>query len=333
MIFSRSNLFICCRVPIHRVVLIAASQYFSALFGPNFEGSDYSEFILEEFDGQTLQAIVNFCYSGYVELTQANVDKLIAAASKFQIDLLEEKCWLFRSDTLDASNAMNVLSIADKFSKPDLRERALTTICENLDNIPPTQVKQLDYELLLDLMKSDNHHAKEETIFKRLLDWHEHSEVERCKFMPELLKHIRFTHISERFLSESVTPIYEKFNCSQLVNAESQRRSLQPSMYIRSQRVWPQPHRTIYSVFSTFEMHESVRNSLIYVEKYNSHLNSFEEVGNYSLGNYGNFRKVIYKDKLFILGGRLKGKPTSRVSIHNSVFRMYGEEGIDINTM
>lgn len=128
MIFSRSNLFICCRVPIHRVVLIAASQYFSALFGRNFEGSDYSEFILEEFDGQTLQAIVNFCYSGYVELTQANVDKLIAAASKFQIDLLEEKCWLFRSDTLDASNAMNVLSIADKFSKPDLRERALTTI-------------------------------------------------------------------------------------------------------------------------------------------------------------------------------------------------------------
>lgn len=320
MIYLRSVIFICCRIPIHRVVLIAASQYFSVLFGPNFVDSDYSEFILEEFDGQTVQAIVNFCYSGYVELTQANVDKLIAAASKFQIDLLEEKCWLFRSHTLDAWNATDVLSIADKFSKPDLRERAFTTICENFENIPPTQVKQLDYELLLDLMNSDKHHAKEETIFKRLLDWHEHNEVERRQFMPELLKHIRLTHITERFLSESVTPIYEKFNCSQLVIAESQRRSLQPSMYIRSQRVWPQPHRSIYSVFSTFEMQESVRNSLIYVEKYNSHLNSFEEVVNDSLGNYEYFGKVIYKHKLFILGGRLEGKPISRVSIHNCVF-------------
>lgn len=117
------------RVPIHRVVLTAASKYFLALLGPNFEEGSKTEFVLDDTDGETFKAIVDFCYTGRINLTEENVTKYLAIASSVQFDLLEEKCWQFYAANLIVANSVSTLIVAEKYSNADLRRKAFDLIC------------------------------------------------------------------------------------------------------------------------------------------------------------------------------------------------------------
>lgn len=288
-----------CSIRIHRVVLAAASDYFTA--APIFDGNNYSEFTLDAIDavdGQMIRMIVDFCYSGYIELTEDNVGTLIAVASYYQFDLLAEKCWQYRNDTLVVSNAVDVFLIADKYSNPDLREKAFALVCKN----PPSNFRKLDQRQLGDVLKSDLLEAKEDNLFTMLMDWYECDKEEGGKYMPTLLQHIRLEHITDRFLTENLKPSFENLNCSESLIVELQKRTSNPSMYVRTHRSWP--HRTLYSVFSTFETENEVRVHQIHVERYNSCSNSFDVVLRCEIGEAHSFGMVIHLDKLFFLGGR-----------------------------
>lgn len=192
MFMSNSSI----RYPIHHVILIAASKYFTASLGPYFQEANHDEFILDDTDGETLKMIVDFCYSGRIDLTEENVGNILAIASSVQLDFLEEKCRQYYDDHLNVNNSLATLLIAEKYSYPTLRKRALDYCCEAFELIPSTEIQKFDHSLLEELLKRDNINATEESIFNRLMDWFNHSEVDRAEHMPELIKLIRLKHFS-----------------------------------------------------------------------------------------------------------------------------------------
>lgn len=263
------------------------------MFGSGFEDSKRSEFTLKEVDGGTIKAIVDFCYFGSIELSEENVDEFIAAASFYQFELLEQKCCQFRSAILKASNAVQTLSIADKFNLSDLRQQAFGLVCEMFDTIPSTDVQQIDYRFLEQILSSDNVQASEETIFKGLMDWYAYSKVDREKFMENLLKCIRVKHVSREFLVEKVDAACRQFNCMELVIKEYQRRVLHPASKICS-------HRSL-QLCAVFHDESS---QCIFVEKYNAALKSFEPAAEITLKNRNSFEMVLLENILIVLGGR-----------------------------
>lgn len=203
---SVSNLFI--RFPIHCVVLTAASKYFNASLGPNFQEANREEFILEDTDGETVKKIVDFCYTGRISLTRENVGNILAIASSVQLDFLEDVCRQFFDDNLNLDNSLETLLIADKYSYLVLRERAFRFMCETFESIPSTEVQKFEHTLLEEVLKCNNVNATEEMIFTRLLEWMNKSENERTEHMPELLKLIRLQHFSPQVNSIIIFTIH-----------------------------------------------------------------------------------------------------------------------------
>lgn len=196
-----TNIVFFVRTPIHRNIWTAASKYFSVALGPNFQEGNHNEFVLDDTDGETVKAIVDFCYTGRIDLTDENVTKFLVIASSVEFDLLEEKCCRFYVDKLNVSTLM----VADKYCVADLHQRALDFICGSFERVPTADIQRLDYQLLHKILKCDKIDAREELVFKRLLEWLQNEESERGKHMPELLKLIRLEYIplKVRFLRSS----------------------------------------------------------------------------------------------------------------------------------
>lgn len=52
------------RIPAHRLILCAGSEYFSAMFTSGLRETNQSEVELQYVDGNALNALVQYCYTG-----------------------------------------------------------------------------------------------------------------------------------------------------------------------------------------------------------------------------------------------------------------------------
>lgn len=172
------------RIQIHRAVLTAASKYFSAALGANFLEGSKSEFVLEDTDGETIRAIVDFCYTGRIVLTEESVDKFMAIASSVEVDLLEKQCCRYYADRLSVMNLVDTLMIADKYGNAELHQRALDFVCGAFEMVPTTEIQKLEYRLLFEILKCDKIQANEELVFNRLLEWFQREEGTRSMNIP-----------------------------------------------------------------------------------------------------------------------------------------------------
>lgn len=183
------------RTVIHRAVLTASSKYFAAALGPNFREGSKSEFNLDGIDRAMVKSIVDFCYTGRIDLLEGNVEQFLAIASSREFDLLEEKCWIFYVEKLSITNCINTLMIADKYSNVSLRQKAFDVVCESFETVPEADIQQLEHRLLLEILECDKIQATEECVLQRVLKWFQIDMSEREQHMSELLKLIRLEYI------------------------------------------------------------------------------------------------------------------------------------------
>jgi hypothetical protein len=52
------------RIPAHRLVLSAGSEYFAAMFTSDLREATQNEVVLEGVDGDALSMLVHYCYTG-----------------------------------------------------------------------------------------------------------------------------------------------------------------------------------------------------------------------------------------------------------------------------
>lgn len=131
----------------------------------------YDEFTFDDTDGETLSAIINYCYTGCINLTDGNVKTFIAVASSVELDLLEEKCRRYCAENVCIKNAIEMFKLADKYSFTDLRQTTLDFICRKFKKIPIDEFVKLGHQLMQQVLKCDQLSSPEELIFDRLLEW------------------------------------------------------------------------------------------------------------------------------------------------------------------
>jgi kelch-like protein 1/4/5 len=52
------------RIPAHRLVLSAGSEYFAAMFTSDLREATQNEVVLQDVDGDALWMLVHYCYTG-----------------------------------------------------------------------------------------------------------------------------------------------------------------------------------------------------------------------------------------------------------------------------
>lgn len=197
-----------CEFPAHRIVLAGASRYLQAMFTNGMLESGKTKIDLGGIDPQTMAILLEFVYTGSVELTTANVQQLYAGASMLHLTSLAKSCSNFLEAHIDFSNCIGVRAFADLYSCSSLERFAFKYICEHfLDVVHSDEFLELNKDGLIDLLKCNALQVySEDEVFNAVELWISHGYEQRKACASEVLQHVRLPLISLEFLETRVVP-------------------------------------------------------------------------------------------------------------------------------
>lgn len=197
-----------CEFPAHRIVLAGASRYLQAMFTNGMLETGKTKIDLGGIDPPTMSSLLEFVYTGSVELTIGNVQQLYAGASMLYLSSLAKSCSSFLQAHIDCTNSIGIRAFADLYSCPSLERFAFKYICEHfLEVIHSDEFLELSKDGLIDLLKCNSLQVySEDQIFNAVELWISHCYEERRMHACEVLQHVRLPLISLEFLEMRVVP-------------------------------------------------------------------------------------------------------------------------------
>ncbi|ELU15153.1 hypothetical protein CAPTEDRAFT_88338, partial [Capitella teleta] len=98
--------------PCHRNVLAVSSPYFNAMFSSDLKESREAKICLNEVSPWTLRRLIDYAYTGKIEITVDNAQDLLAASSLFQYPVIVDGCCEFLMKHLHPSNCLGIEDFA-----------------------------------------------------------------------------------------------------------------------------------------------------------------------------------------------------------------------------
>jgi len=220
----------------HKVVLAAATPYFSAMFTNQMLESSLQEVTLQEVDSQCVNELVNFIYGENLIIRTGNVQNLLSASSLLQITCVKK---------LHPENCLTVRNLADTFSATELLQAANSFLEKNFVDVSQcSEFLHLPFQNLIELVKKDDLNIRsEEQVFEAVLSWVKTSCEDRKDHLPELLKFVRLSLLSPQYLSDRVLSeeiIRSNIVCRDLID-EAKDFMLMPERrkHLKSERTLP----------------------------------------------------------------------------------------------
>ena len=188
---------------VHKVLLVATSDYFRAmLLGPMRE-SQKQGVDLKDLSSEALEIIMDFIYSGTIEFDYSSLGEILNAASHLQVQTALDLCSDYMISLLSFSNADELLPIADMYSLDKVMAHYSNKVLSNFEEFALTdQFLRLSAHQLCRYLADDNLKVKSErSLYDMVAKWYS-SDQSRQGSLKELLKNIRFCLMSEVDLSQ-----------------------------------------------------------------------------------------------------------------------------------
>ncbi|XP_024871271.1 kelch-like protein 5 [Temnothorax curvispinosus] len=194
------------RVPAHRIVLSAGSEYFAAMFTSSLRESAQNEIELMDVDGDALWALVLYCYTGCIELQEDSVETLLATACLLQLNPVIKACCQFLVKQLHPSNCLGIRMFADTQGCSELLEYAHAYTTKHFMEVTKNQeFLLLSANEVAKLLESEDLNVpSEETIFHALVTWLEHDPENRSKDASKLLGLVKLPLLSPAFIADNI---------------------------------------------------------------------------------------------------------------------------------
>lgn len=140
-------------IPVSRLLLAARSPVFSAMFSENFQEAKTGHAVIKDVDLKSLEALVKFCHTNNINKDDLTTD-LLAAANKYMIPEVIEKCEEHLSKTMSVDNVVDYFLVACLHEANNLRTAAKKFITKNLDKVEKTEgFKNLGKEALVEVLQ------------------------------------------------------------------------------------------------------------------------------------------------------------------------------------
>ena len=206
----------------HKLILASCSDYFYAMFNGNMKESKERVVDINGVDVDVMKLVLNFIYTGSIPLSNDNVEDILQAANLMLIKSLKEVCCRFLETLLTVNNCLGMQKFAESYSCEALFETTTKFICDNFGYITDSdEFLQLYPAQLCPILSSDELRVlNEEKVYEALIRWTKHSLLERKKFFPELVQHIRLPMLPPDYLVdqvESETLFIEFPKCKELL--------------------------------------------------------------------------------------------------------------------
>jgi len=194
------------RFPVHKLVVASCSPYFRAMFNGAMSESHQDVVSLEAVQANALKQLVDYIYTGEIEVTEENVQNLLPAANLLSLSWVRDSCCRFLQSQLHPSNCLGIRSFADIHSCSDLLLASTNYTEENFPEVVKgDEFLNLTREEVCYLISSDQLSVgSEERVFESVINWVRHDVQSRKKCLPDLLEHVRMPLLSKDYLIETV---------------------------------------------------------------------------------------------------------------------------------
>ncbi|XP_041357909.1 kelch-like protein 21 [Gigantopelta aegis] len=179
--------------PCHRNVLAVSSPYFMAMFTSDLKESRNARICFSEVSPWTLKRIIDFAYSGRLEITPENAQEMLAAGNLFQYPDIVSACCEFLEQQLHPSNCLGIENFAQMHSCDSLQQKAIKFTEENFSIVVECdEFVDQPLERIIQYISSDFIDVRtEETVYDAVMRWIKFDPDERDKHLPVLLQNIR----------------------------------------------------------------------------------------------------------------------------------------------
>ncbi|KAI0237978.1 Kelch-like protein 5 [Lamellibrachia satsuma] len=294
------------RISAHRMVLSAASDYFAAMFTSNVREATEKEVTMKQIDPDALAALVDYAYTGNIDLKEDTVENLLSTASLLQMSEVVEACCGFLMKQLHPSNCIGIRQFADTQRCEDLYKVANNYVMEFFVEVmrnqeflllPPGDIATL-------LASEDINVPNEETVFHALVMWVKHDTAKRSQHLGPLLAHIKLPLLSPQFIADHVETnalLKDDRDCTSLV-MEAMKYHLLPERRLSLQNARTKPRKSTVGVLYAVGGMDTSKGATS-IEKYDLRTNTWTQIANMN-GRRLQFGVAVIEDKLYVVGGR-----------------------------
>ncbi|MBN3308216.1 kelch-like protein 1 [Amia ocellicauda] len=305
------------KIPAHRIVLSAVSDYFAAMFTSDVCEAKQEEIKMEGIDPNALWDLVQFAYTGCLELKEETIENLLAAACLLQLSQVVDVCCHFLMKLLHPSNCLGIRAFADAQGCIELMKVAHSYSMENIMEVIRNQeFLLLSADEILQLLASDDVNVPdEETIFHALMMWVKH-DTQRCKDLSMLLAYIRLPLLPAQLLAdlENNALFKDDLECQKLI-LEAMKYHLLPERRLLMQSPRTKPRKSTVGVLYAVGGMDNSKGATT-IEKYDLRTNCWTQAGIMN-GRRLQFGVAVIEEKLYVIGGRDGLKTLNTVECYN----------------
>ena len=211
----------------HSIVAAANSPYIQQCLENNIKcdiplPDNNSTFCVQiaDVNRNVLSRIVEYLYTGDIEITIADVTDLLLAATVLQIDCFIEKLYDIVHKSLCVENYDSFLQFSRIYGILKLEEICHTFICDNFPNFLTTnEVFKLDVELLISIIKEDGCRAEsEDMILDAVVKWlQSNSEGVTTEIVERLIDCVRFEHCTSQTVYDVLDKCHQLFASAEIL--------------------------------------------------------------------------------------------------------------------
>ena len=192
----------------HRVVLSAASPFFYSALNSDMKESKERLIRLEDTSKIAIEQLLDYLYTGHVDVTEHNAFDLLKIADFLVIPSLKEVSSKVIIQTLSSSNCFMAYYLAVNYRCFELQEKARDFIYANFTRVVEHEdFLNLTVSEVEEWISSDEIRVRgEEDVFQAIVKWAEQKgSGEREKFF-ELFRHVRLIYLSRNYVFNEIFP-------------------------------------------------------------------------------------------------------------------------------
>ena len=191
----------------HKNVLSAASPFFVKLLQSKMREKDEGVIRFEDISGLILADVLEFIYTGSVEINETNATDLIIAAEYLLIEGLKTKSGRFLEQQITSSNCISTFRFAEKYRCEELVANSTKFILDNFASVTESEefLNQKAEEIEKWISNDEIRLSAEEDVLRIILNWIEHNKSERKRKFKMLFGQVRLVLLSRDSLLTVVT--------------------------------------------------------------------------------------------------------------------------------
>ncbi|KAI0213390.1 Kelch-like protein 21 [Lamellibrachia satsuma] len=195
----------------HRNVLAAATNYFKAMFRCGLKESTSATVPLT-MEPEILATIVDYMYTGEIELTVDNVESLFRAGDVLQLHTLKVACENVMLKQVEPANCVGFSKFATLYRLDKLQQKARRVIQSEFKTVAlNAEFKELSCKELIEFIKDDDVNVEDEdVVFNAVLDWVRHDLDNRKSSFQTIIEHVRLPYCTSIYLRH-INDTYDLF--------------------------------------------------------------------------------------------------------------------------